>query len=77
MEQKPDTSLCRARVIVQGRVQGVGFRQYACDYANSLGLSGYVRNLWDKSVEVVVEGAEHEVNAMITWLHKKDLRLLG
>lgn len=70
MEQELEAQICRVKAIVQGRVQGIGFRQYACDYANSLGLSGYVRNLWDRSIEVVAEGPEHDVHAMIKWLQK-------
>jgi len=46
----------RARIIVSGFVQGVGFRSYALRAATKLGLAGYVRNLRDGKVEVVVEG---------------------
>lgn len=41
---------------VSGRVQGVGFRWFAWDAATREGLSGFVRNLPDGSVEAVVEG---------------------
>jgi acylphosphatase len=51
---EPERSRLVATVI--GRVQGVGYRYYAEDEANRLGLTGYVRNKPDKSVEVVVEG---------------------
>ncbi len=46
----------RARVIVHGIVQGVGFRYFAFRNATIRGLRGYVRNLPDGSVETVVEG---------------------
>jgi acylphosphatase len=47
----------RVRVIVRGRVQGVGFRFYARAIANSLALRGTVRNLPDgRAVEAVVQG---------------------
>jgi acylphosphatase len=46
----------QARVVVRGRVQGVGFRMWALRRARALGLSGYARNLADGSVEVVSEG---------------------
>lgn len=41
-----------------GRVQGVGFRFTAKDVANGLGLSGWVKNRGDGTVEVVAEGEE-------------------
>ncbi len=43
--------ICRFQAFVQGRVQGVGFRQYTKERAETLGLSGYVRNQWDRTVE--------------------------
>jgi acylphosphatase len=43
--------------IVEGRVQGVGFRYFVEEVAVSLGLSGWVRNRWDGSVEVTAEGS--------------------
>ncbi|NOZ56887.1 MAG: acylphosphatase [Calditrichaeota bacterium] len=46
----------RARVVVHGVVQGVGFRYFAFRNATIRGLRGYVRNLPDGSVETVVEG---------------------
>ena len=46
------------RVIVHGRVQGVGFRYFVQRTARRLGLVGSVRNREDGAVEVVVEGEE-------------------
>ena len=48
------------RIIVSGLVQGVGFRYYIYRQANSLGLTGYVRNLPDGRVEMVCEGSREE-----------------
>ncbi len=45
-------------IIVTGRVQGVGFRWFVLRRAKSLGLTGWVRNLPDGSVEVWAEGKE-------------------
>ena len=45
-----------------GHVQGVGFRYTAQNIAAKAGLSGYVRNLPDGRVEVVMEGDEPEIN---------------
>ena len=46
----------RFHATVEGRVQGVGFRYFVLDNADSLGLAGWVRNRYDQSVEVVAEG---------------------
>ncbi len=60
----------RKRVVarVEGLVQGVYFRDYAQNEARRLGLSGWVRNRADGSVEVVLEGEVGQVEAMLTWL---------
>ena len=57
----------RAHVIVKGRVQGVFFRAETQHEAMRLGLSGWVRNLRDGSVEAVFEGEEENVRSMIQW----------
>lgn len=51
-----DPQLYRLHAIVKGAVQGVGFRAFVIDHATDLGLSGWVRNLYDGSVEVTAEG---------------------
>jgi acylphosphatase len=58
----------RRRVVVRGRVQGVGFRWSATDEAERLGLAGWVENRDDGTVEAVVEGEESAVEAMLAWL---------
>ena len=59
--------MTRARVRVRGRVQGVFFRVEARDRARSLGLSGWVRNCSDGSVEAVFEGDGERVQSMVDW----------
>ena len=49
------------RVIVSGRVQGVGYRQWTLAEATELGLAGYVFNRLYGDVEVVFHGAEEAV----------------
>ena len=53
------------RVRISGRVQGVGYRYWMERTAGDLGLSGWVRNRVDGSVEAVLSGAEPDVEAMI------------
>jgi acylphosphatase len=48
--------LAAARYVVQGRVQGVGYRYFVLRHAEELGLAGYARNQADGTVEVVAEG---------------------
>ena len=50
---------------IQGRVQGVGFRFFAQDVAQELGLTGWVRNLPDGSVEAYAEGPREALEAFI------------
>ena len=59
----------RTRVIVDGRVQGVWFRASTERVANQLGLTGWVRNRPDGSVEAVFEGAPAAVDAAVAWAH--------
>ena len=60
----------RVHVIVAGRVQGVFFRAYTRDAAVKLGLSGWVRNRPDGSVEALIEGEKTAVDKMVQWLYK-------
>jgi acylphosphatase len=57
----------RVRVVVSGRVQGVGFRWYCRDEAERLAVSGFVRNLPDGRVEAAFEGEPAAVDAMVQW----------
>ncbi len=57
----------RAHVIVSGRVQGVFFRAEARQAARRTGVSGWVRNLPDGTVEAVFEGTRAQVDAMLDW----------
>ena len=52
------------RYIVSGRVQGVGFRWFVDHEARQLGVTGYVRNNIDGSVEVLAQGTEQQLNAL-------------
>ena len=55
----------QARLAITGRVQGVGYRDWALATAQRLGLSGWVRNRADGSVEALVVGDDEAVGRMI------------
>jgi acylphosphatase len=57
--------MVRYEVVFKGRVQGVGFRYTTQDYAQGLGLLGWVRNLADGSVQMVAEGDEKDILDLI------------
>jgi len=58
----------RLHAIVHGRVQGVSFRYYTVQRARELGVTGYARNLWDESVEVMAEGTRAAVDELLAFL---------
>ena len=58
----------RVRVVIRGRVQGVGFRYFVLRRALALGLTGWVRNRPDGSVEVDAEGDRSALEALIETL---------
>jgi acylphosphatase len=60
----------RLEITVTGRVQGVGFRYFTEDVANSLGLSGWVRNNPDRTVECEAQGEEDVLKEFCTELRK-------
>ena len=57
----------RIRLIIRGRVQGVWYRGSAREIAWRLGLTGWVRNLADGSVELVAEGKVSALNSLKAW----------
>ena len=58
------------KVRIYGRVQGVFFRQWAVHQARELGVTGWIRNLPDGSVEALVAGNEDKVSKMIERLRQ-------
>ena len=70
----------RKHIIFYGRVQGVGFRYYSVYKARALGLTGWVRNLYDGTVEMEAQGTLEQLNQMLklinqgTYIQVEDLR---
>jgi len=60
-------TVVRSRVVVDGRVQGVYFRESTRREASALGVTGWVRNLPDGRVEAVFEGAPQAVADAVVW----------
>jgi len=60
----------RAHIFVSGRVQGVFFRDHTQRWASSLHLRGWVRNLRDGRVEVLVEGNKDRIESLISKLEE-------
>jgi len=60
----------RARVIIEGRVQGVFFRHHTQEMAFRLGVKGWVRNRRDGGVEAVFEGDREQVDQIIQWCRR-------
>jgi len=56
-------------LLIQGRVQGVWFRESMRREAERLGVTGWVRNTPDGAVEAVVQGQDEAVDALIAWAH--------
>lgn len=59
--------IARLHLTVRGRVQGVGYRYSCAELARASGLSGWVRNAPDGTVEAVFEGARDDVDAAVEW----------
>ncbi len=58
----------RLEAVVHGFVQGVSFRYYTVREAARLDVTGWVRNRWDGTVEVVAEGDRSRLEELLAWL---------
>jgi acylphosphatase len=58
------------RLLVSGRVQGVGYRWFALRAAQEIGLVGWVRNLPDGRVEALAEGSDEQLERFVARLRK-------
>jgi acylphosphatase len=63
-------AVVRVRAVVAGRVQGVWFRESCRDEAERLGVTGWVHNLRDGSVEIVAQGSRAAVDTLVAWAHE-------
>ena len=71
----------RKHIYFSGRVQGVGFRYRSYYIAQSLGLTGWVTNLWDGRVELEVQGQPLDIQELLkriqeqNWIEVSDMEI--
>lgn len=65
-----DNEKARLHAIIEGRVQGVGFRAFTQSRASSLGITGWVRNNFNGTVEVVAEGEREDLEKLLKALRR-------
>ena len=69
MSQKENEEI-RLYAVVEGRVQGVGFRYFVEENALSLGLQGWVRNRWEGTVEFTAEGERQSLEKLLAFVRR-------
>lgn len=69
--------LVQVRILVKGRVQGVGFRWSVAELARKLGLEGLVRNLRDGRVEIFCDGDTNSVKQLIGEIRSNNVGFEG
>ena len=69
-DEAPEPDVVRRRVVVEGRVQGVGYRVSCARQAATAGLAGAVRNLPDGRVEATFEGPAASVDQLVAWCRR-------
>ena len=73
--------MVRKHIFFSGDVQGFGFRYRSFYIAQSLGLAGWVENLWDGRVEMEVQGSEASIREMLDriqqqrWINVTDMEI--
>jgi acylphosphatase len=65
-----DSTLVQIHIRVDGHVQGVGFRYFVYDYAQSKALTGWVRNRHNGEVEILAEGSRSDLEDLLNHVHR-------
>ena len=79
------SNLVRKHIVFRGSVQGVGFRWRACHAANLYSCTGWVRNEWDGSVVMEIQGEETAIDRVImetengryVWIENMDVKTIA
>ncbi len=66
----PPEAITCLHAVVEGRVQGVGFRAFVYDHAQDLALTGWVRNKGEYQVEVWAEGSQSDLDRLLALLKR-------
>jgi len=69
-QEKKIVDNVRVRLIIEGRVQGVWFRESTRMEAVSLRVFGWVKNRPDETLEALIEGPEDQVKKLVSWCHR-------
>ena len=64
--------MIRARIVVEGDVQKVGYRDFVQKVARKLGVKGYVENLRDGNVQIICEAEEAVLNGFVEGINVKE-----
>lgn len=70
ISEENSPQIARLHATIHGRVQGVGFRAFVESNGINLGLTGWVRNRWNGSVEVVAEGERQNLEKFLAILRR-------
>ena len=68
--ENDENRIIRKEIRFTGNVQGVGFRYRAQYAANGCGVRGWVKNEWDGTVEMEVQGTESQINQLLTLINQ-------
>ena len=69
MEARDNTGMLESWLVrAHGRVQGIGYREACVRRARALGVTGWVRNRMDESVEAMLQGSSEQLAQMCDWL---------
>ena len=66
------SGIIRKHIVFRGQVQGVGFRSRAKYAANGIGVTGWVRNEYDGSVEMEIQGTDEQINHVLKKINKSE-----
>jgi acylphosphatase len=70
MNAMPPNDNTRLHVLIDGHVQGVGFRAFVFEIANSQELTGWVRNTYEGKVEVTAEGPRENLEILFSYIKR-------